>query len=147
MGDKLWDLLGNRLAPGSFGAGSLWEWRQLAGPGACWRSLTLLVRLLISRFSVRFRVGPFTSAARLLAREHNGATLGQGAGPRLLVYLQRPHRCGGTILDPKFLEDVLHMLFHCARAHARDRPDFGVRLALREPGEHLGFASCETKLL
>jgi hypothetical protein len=39
-------------------------WRLLAAPGVSWRSLAALVRLLISRFSVRFRVGAFALRSR-----------------------------------------------------------------------------------
>jgi hypothetical protein len=58
MGDKLWDPVGKGLtAAGRYGLLSPRGWRLLAGPGVRWRSLTVLVRLLISRFSIRFRVG------------------------------------------------------------------------------------------
>ncbi len=60
VGDKLWDFSGNVRVTGPFGVGSLRDWRLLAGPGARWRPLAVLVRLLISRFSVRFRVGPYS---------------------------------------------------------------------------------------
>src|SRR5216683_5500636 len=57
MGDKLRDPSGNDRMTRPSGFRSLREWRLLAAPGVRWRSLTALVRLLISRFSVRFRVG------------------------------------------------------------------------------------------
>jgi hypothetical protein len=69
MGDKLWDLSGNGLLAGHCEVLPPREWRLLAGPGARWRLLTPLARLLISRFSVRFRVGPWSygfGAERLL---------------------------------------------------------------------------------
>jgi hypothetical protein len=58
MGDKLWNLSGKGVLAGRCGVLLPGEWRPLAGPGGRWRSLTVLARLLISRFSVRFRVGP-----------------------------------------------------------------------------------------
>src|SRR5216683_461146 len=57
MGDRLWDQLGKGRLAHFFGVLSSRERRLLAGPGVRWRSLTALARLLISRFSVRFRVG------------------------------------------------------------------------------------------
>ncbi len=58
MGDKLWDQSGSDRLARPFAIRSVQEWRLLAAPGARWRRLATLVRLLISRFSVRFRVGP-----------------------------------------------------------------------------------------
>jgi hypothetical protein len=58
MGDKLWDPSGNARLVRVIGIRPLREWRLLAGPGGSWRSLAALARLFISRFSVRFRVGP-----------------------------------------------------------------------------------------
>src|SRR6266851_1354710 len=57
IGDKPWDPPGNNRPARLFGIRSPQQWRWLAAPGVRWRSLAPLVRLLISRFSVRFRVG------------------------------------------------------------------------------------------
>ena len=57
VGDNLWDFEGKRVGAGFWGLLSNRGWRLLMGPGVRWRSLTVLARLLISRFSVRFRVG------------------------------------------------------------------------------------------
>jgi hypothetical protein len=56
--DRPWDPSGNGCLAWPFRIRPLMEWLLLAVPGVRWRLLTHLARVLISRFSVRFRVGP-----------------------------------------------------------------------------------------
>src|SRR5713226_1214988 len=90
MGDRLWDQSGKGRLAHFFGVLSSRERRLLAGPGVRWRSLTALARLLISRFSVRFRVGALDLRDR------------RGPGPTMNpTFLCRVASSSGTRGDPR----------------------------------------------